>query len=81
MGGMNRANSGGHRVEERGQGTMEGEGASSGETGMEQELGARQGQGGARQGVQQRLSMAGDMGEGEPWLLLAMFGHTSITLY
>ena len=22
-----------------------------------------------------------DMGEGEPWLLLAMFGHTSITLY
>ena len=21
------------------------------------------------------------MGEGEPWLLLAMFGHTSITLY
>ena len=29
----------------------------------------------------QRLSMARDMGEGEPWLLLAMFGHTSITLY
>ena len=25
--------------------------------------------------------MARDMGEGEPWLLLAMFGHTSITLY
>ena len=22
-----------------------------------------------------------DMGEGEPWLILAMFGHTSITLY
>jgi hypothetical protein len=22
-----------------------------------------------------------DMGEGEPWLLIAMFGHTSITLY
>ena len=58
-----------------------GEGASSGETGVEQELGARQGQGGTRQGVRQRLSMARDMGEGEPWLLLAMFGRTSITLY
>ena len=23
----------------------------------------------------------GGLGEGEPWLLLAMFGHTSITLY
>ena len=32
-----------HRVEEGGQGTMEGEGASSSETGMEQGLGARQG--------------------------------------
>ena len=46
-----RANSGGHRVEERGQGTVEDKGTSSGETGVEQELGARQGQGGARQGV------------------------------
>ena len=24
--------------------------------------------------------MVSDMGEGEPWLLLAMFGHTSIIL-
>ena len=24
--------------------------------------------------------MASNMGEGEPWLLLAMFGHTPITL-
>ena len=46
---MGRTNSGGHRVEERGQGAVEGEGASSGETGLEQRLGAREG--GARQGV------------------------------
>ena len=80
MGGMDKASSGGHRVEERGQGTMEGEGTSSGETGVEQELGARQGQGGARQGVRQRLSMARDMGEGEPWLPLAMFARCLVTL-
>ena len=47
----------------------------------------------ARQGVRERLIKpeAGGVGEGEPWLLLAMFGpgrsrgcrfgHTSITLY
>ena len=29
LGGVNRTGSGGHRVEERGQGTVEGEGASS----------------------------------------------------
>ena len=68
-------------MEEKGQGTMEGEVTSSGETGMGQELGARQGQDGSRQGVRQRLNRARDMGEGEPWLLLAMFGHTPITLY
>ena len=28
------------------------------------------------QGVRQRLNKASDMGEGEPWMLLAMFGHT-----
>ena len=49
--------------------------------GWEWGSGARQGQGGQRQGVRQRLNKASDMGEGEPWLLLAMFGHTSITLY
>ena len=32
-------------------------------------------------GAQIFCSKMGDMGEGEPWLLLAMFGHTSITLY
>ena len=36
---------------------------------------------GERQGVRERLIKAGGVGEGEPWLLLAMFGHTSITLY
>ena len=43
LGGMDRTNSGGHRVEEGGQGAMEGEGASNSEKGMEQGLGARQG--------------------------------------
>ena len=27
------------------------------------------------------MNKAGGVGEGEPWLLLAVFGHTSITLY
>ena len=27
------------------------------------------------------LNKAGELGEGEPWLLLAMFDHTSITIY
>jgi hypothetical protein len=76
---MDRTGSGGHNVEKRGQGTVEGEGASSSEAGVEQGLGARGG--GARQGVRSRLSKAGDLGEGEHWLPLAMFGHTSITLY
>ena len=68
---MDRAGSSGrHRVEERGQGTVEGEGASSSESEVEQGLGIRGG--GARQGVRSRLSKAGDLGEGEPWLLLAM---------
>ena len=48
---------------------VEGEGASSSEKGVEQGHGARQ-------GVRQRLRRASDMGEGEPWMLLAMFGHT-----
>ena len=68
VGGMDRTDSGGDRVEEEGQEAMAGDGANSGE-GMVQGLGARQGlsQGGVK---------AGGMGEGEPWLLLAMFGHT-----
>ena len=78
---MDRTSSGGHRVEKEEQGAVEGKGTSSGETGVGWWRGARQGQGGQRQGVRQRLSKASDMGEGEPWLLLAMFGHTSITLY
>ena len=78
---MDRTSSGGHRVEEEDQGAVEGKGTSSGETGVGWWRGARQGQGGQRQGVRQRLNKASDMGEGEPWLLLAMFGHTSITLY
>ena len=53
----------------KGQGAVEGEGASSSEKGLEQGHGARQ-------GVRQRLRRASDMGEGEPWMLLAMFGHT-----
>ena len=43
MGRMDRTSSGGHRVEERSKGAVEGEGASSGETGSEQGHGARQG--------------------------------------
>ena len=74
---MDRANSGGHRVEEQDQGAVEGKEASSGEMGLGKGRGVRHGQGGARQGVQQRLTMARDMGEGEPWLLLSMFNHTS----
>ena len=64
-----RTQSGGRRS----RGAVEGEGASSSETGMDEGHGERQ-------GVWQRLRMASDMGEGEPWLLLAMFGHTSIIL-
>ena len=78
---MDRTSSGGHRVEKKEQGVVEGKGTSSGETGVGCVWGARQGHGGQRQGVRQRLNKARDMGEGEPWLLLAMFGHTSITLY
>ena len=81
LGGMDGTNSGGHRVEEVDQGTVESKGASSGETEVEWGRGARQGHGGQRQGVCQRLNKARDMGEGEPWLLFAMFDHTSITLY
>ena len=77
---MNRAGSSGrHRVEARGQGAVQGEGASRGESEVEQGLGIRGG--GARQGVRSRLSKAGGLREGEPWLLLVMFGLTSITLY
>ena len=53
---------------------VEGDGASNSEKWMEEGYGARQ-------GVRERLIKAGGVGEGEPWLLLAMFGHTSITLY
>ena len=46
---MDRAGSGGHNMEGGGQGAMKGEGAGSGEMGMEKGHGAREG--GARQGV------------------------------
>ena len=61
-------------MEGRGQGAVEGDGASSNEKWMEDGYGARQ-------GVRERLTKGGGVREGEPWLLLAMFGHTSITLY
>ena len=43
LGGVDRINNGGHKVETGYQGAVEGEGASSSEKGMEQGLGARQG--------------------------------------
>ena len=70
---MGHATLGEDKVEERGQEAMEGDGASSNEEGMGQGIGAKQ-------GVRQRLNRAGGMGEGEPCLLLVMFGHTSIGL-
>ena len=69
MGGVDRTDSGGGRVEGEGQDAMERDGANNSEEGMVQGLGARQ-------GVWQGVIKAGGMGEGEPWLLLAMFGHT-----
>ena len=67
------ANSGRHRVEEGSKGAVEGEGASNSEMGMDEGHGKRR-------GVRQGLKKARDMGEGEPWSLLTMFGHTSIIL-
>ena len=78
MGGLGGTDSGEHRVEGRGQlqEAVEGEGASSSGKWMEEGYGTRQ-------GVRERLikAAAGGVGEGEPQLLLGMFGHTSITLY
>ena len=54
-------------MEEGGQGAVEGEGASNSETGVDEGHGERH-------GVSERLRTASGMGEGEPWLLLAMFG-------
>ena len=51
LGGMDGTSSGGHRVEEEDQGAVESKGTSSGETEVEWGRGARQGQGGQRQGV------------------------------
>ena len=48
---------------------MEGNGAGSNEEGVSEGYGASK-------GVRQGLVKASDLGEGEPWLLLAMFGHT-----
>ena len=71
MGGLIGANNGGHKVEEGSQGAVEREGASSNETGMDVE----------RDKVYDKgWGWPEKMREGEPWLLIAMFGHTSMIL-
>ena len=66
---MNETTSGGYRLEEEDKGAVRGDGESC----NEEKLGEVHGEG---QGACQGLNKARELGEGEPWLLLAMVGHT-----
>ena len=70
LGGMDRTSSGGHKVERKGQGTVEGNGTGS----NEERLGQLRTWSGTR--CMTRVEQGRRLGEGEPWLLLAMLGHT-----
>ena len=78
---MDRTSSGGHRVEEKDQGEVEGKGTSSGETGG----GVGKWSKTRTRWTETRCTTEVEQGQRHgrrgALVLLAMFGHTSITLY